>query len=71
MCASDRYCPAASCPPTCAAMGFHPLKGRKTLAGEVNSREWHLCCCKDKDALEDDQRSGHKGASTYNNNNKR
>ena len=49
---------------------IHSKEGRP-LAGEVNSREWHLCSCKDKDALEDDQRSGHKGAPTYTNNNKR
>ena len=36
----------------------HSKEGRP-LAGEVNSREWRLCSFKDKDALEDDQRSGH------------
>ena len=71
MCASDRYCPAASCPPTRAAMGFRPLKGRKTTCRGGEFQRLHLCSCKEKDALEDDQKSGHKGAPTYTNNSKR
>ena len=45
---------------------FYDVGNFLYLAGEVNSRDWHLCSCKNNDALEDDQRSVHKGAPTYN-----